>query len=287
MTLLGKVLVFVNLFFSLAVAFFITQSYAKRTDWARAYKDADGALKQAEASRNQYMEQAQKAITEGNTKVAAVQGNLEKALQEKAAFQAKVNDLMGQIAKKDDTLNKMGLGTTGQQNEVQRLTQQAEGLQKMLADANKRLDDQAKNVEDFRQRAVKAEIDNRSLSSRNNELLAVIEGLEKDIIRIKNGPGAGGATTTQTALTANPPPGDVSGRVKNFDPTSGLMTITIGSDAGILKGHTLQVYRLEPNGQYVGVMRVLEVRPNEAVGKMINKPRTPVQVNDKVASKIS
>src|SRR5205823_4385912 len=150
----------------------------------------------------------------------------------------------------------------------------------------KRLDDQAKNVEDFRQRAVKAEIDNKSLSSRNNELLAVIEGLEKDIIRIKNSPGSGGSAPSQM-LTANPPPGDVSGRVKNYDPTSGLLTITVGSDAGILKGHTLQVYRLEPNGQYVGVMRILEVRPNEAVGKMINKPRAPVQVNDKVASKIS
>ena len=31
----------------------------------------------------------------------------------------------------------------------------------------------------------------------------------------------------------------------------------------------------------------MEVRPNEAVGKMINKPRYPVQVNDKVANKIS
>ena len=80
---------------------------------------------------------------------------------------------------------------------------------------------------------------------------------------------------------------DVSGRVKAYDATSGLLTITIGSDAGVLKGHTLYVYRLEPNGQYVGQLRVLESRANEAVGKMINKPRTPIQVNDKVASKIS
>jgi hypothetical protein len=285
MTVLGKVLVFVNLFFSVAVAFFITQSYAKRTDWNRAYKDADSALKAAEKSRDNYADQAQKAIAEGNANVLKAQGELVKAKQDMVALNTVINDLRGQIAKYDATIKSNGLSTTGQQNEVARLSEQAKALQTMLADANKRLDDQAKIVEDFRQRAVKAEIDNKSLIGRNNDLLAVIQEKEQDLIRIKA--TQGGAVPTQAALTANPPPGDVSGRVKNYDPTSGLLTITVGSDAGILKGHTLQVYRLEPNGQYVGVLRIMEVRPNEAVGKMINKPRTPVQVNDKVANKIS
>src|SRR5262249_416513 len=157
------------------------------------------------------------------------------------------------------------------QNEVTRLSKQAENLQQMLASANNQRDADAKKVEDFRQRAVKAEIDNKSLISRNNELLNVVEEKEKELIRLKAAPGAGSSTTTTVAAAANPPPGDVQGRVKNYDPTSGLLTITVGSDAGILKGHTLQVYRLEPRGQYVGTLRILEVRPTEAVGKMVGR----------------
>jgi hypothetical protein len=283
MTVLGKVLVFVNLLFSLFVAYFITQSYAKRTDWARAHKEAVAELKKAEDSRNQYAEQAQKAITEGNAKVRDVQAELGKERQEKANIQAVRKDLESQVATLKAAVEKYGVGTGGQQNEVKRLSDQADTLQKMLADALKRVDDQVRAMEDFRQRAIKAEIDNKSLIARNNDLLQVLQEKEQDLIRIKANQG-GVSTTT---LTANPPPGDVSGRVKSYDPTSGLLTITVGSDAGILKGHTLQVYRLEPNGQYVGVIRILEVRPNEAVGKLINKPRAPVQVNDKVANKIS
>jgi hypothetical protein len=287
MTILGKVLVYVNLLFSLVVAFFITQSYVKRTQWKTAYDNAVQVKTAAEAQRDQYMKEAHEATDNGNKMLAKERLEKEKVLQDKNACDAAVKDLRAQLEKQKETIAKYNLGTGGHQTEVERLSKRSENLEKMLADANKRLDDQAKTVEDFRQRAVKAEIDNKSLVDRNNELLRVVMEKEQDLIRVKSAPGGAAVTSTTSLAANNPPPGDVSGRVKRYDPTSGLIEITIGSDAGILKGHTLQVYRLEPNGQYVGVMRILEVKPTEAVGKMINRPRTPVQVNDKVASKIS
>jgi hypothetical protein len=284
--MLGKVLVFVNLFFSIAVAFLITKSYAVRTDWARAHKEAVAELRKADESRNQYAEMARNAVAECQAKVTKAEGDVVKERQEKANLLAVRRDLEGQVETLKATVAKYNLGTQGGLNEVDRLSKKNDSLEKMLADANVRLDNQAKEREDFRQRAVKAEIDNKSLISRNNDLLKVVEEKEQDIIRIKA--SGGRPDTVPTSLAGNnPPPADVSGRVKNYDPTSGLLTITVGSDAGVLKGHTLQVYRLEPRGDYVGVVRILEVRPNEAVGKFVNKPRIPVQVNDKVANKIS
>jgi hypothetical protein len=286
MTVVGKVLVFVNLGFSLGVAFLIMQSYTKRTDWARAYNEASAERKKAEESRNLYADQAQQAIRDGNARVAKIDQDLIRERQEKVNHQTVRKDLESQIETLKATVAKYNTGTQGNLNEVDRLSKQADKLQQLLVDANKRLDDKDREREEFRQRAVKAEIDNKSLISRNNDLLKVIEEKEQDIIRIKA--SGGRPDTVPTSLAGNnPPPADVSGRVKNYDPTSGLLTITIGSDAGLLKNHTLQVYRLEPRGDYVGVIKILEVRPNEAVGKFINKPRTPVQVNDKVANKIS
>ena len=86
----------------------------------------------------------------------------------------------------------------------------------------------------------------------------------------------------------NPPAEDIKGKVKAVDAESGLATISIGSDAGLQKGHTLEVYRLKPRPTYVGTLRILEVKAKEAVGKQVEpRHRGAVQVGDEVASRIT
>ncbi len=84
---------------------------------------------------------------------------------------------------------------------------------------------------------------------------------------------------------ANPPPNKVEGKVKEVEDASGLITITIGSDAGLEKDHTLEVYRLEP-AKYLGRVRVVEVKPASAVVKFDGKPLGKVEKGDQVASAI-
>jgi hypothetical protein len=247
------------------------------------YKEADTHLKAANASRDQYAQEATNAKSECAKQIGAMDAAHKKTAAERDGLKTQVTQLQGDLAKMDATLKSKGLDGQAVTTQIARLTEANTRVEKLLADANKQRDDDAKKVEDFRQRAVKAEIDNKSLQLRNDQLVGIIEEKDKELIKMKAAPG----TATTVAAASNPPPGDVEGRVKQYDPTSGLMTITIGSDAGVLKGHTLYVYRLEPSGLYIGQMRILETRPNEAVGKMVNKPRSPVQINDKVASKIS
>lgn len=90
----------------------------------------------------------------------------------------------------------------------------------------------------------------------------------------------------QGADASNPPPGEVEGLVKQVDAGSGLVTITVGSDAGLAKGHTLQVYRLQPAPKYLGRVRVLDVKPQEAVVKPDGKVTEPIRPGDRVASKL-
>jgi len=68
----------------------------------------------------------------------------------------------------------------------------------------------------------------------------------------------------------------------------GLVEISIGSDMGIRKGHTLEVYRVG-GGQstYVGRIEVVQVSPDKSVCKMDPKfQNSNVMVGDRVASKI-
>ena len=94
----------------------------------------------------------------------------------------------------------------------------------------------------------------------------------------------GDAARTRT-LVRNPPPEDIKGSIKAVADKDGLVTINLGSDSGLARDHTLEVYRTKPNPQYVGMVRILDVRPNEAVGKLTLR-RSTVQVGDEVASEI-
>jgi hypothetical protein len=81
-------------------------------------------------------------------------------------------------------------------------------------------------------------------------------------------------------------PATVQGIVKAIDEKSGLVSISVGSDAGVTKGQKLHVYQLEPSGEYRGIIRVEDVRNTEAVGKPVGKPRTAIKVGDKVSDRI-
>jgi hypothetical protein len=87
-----------------------------------------------------------------------------------------------------------------------------------------------------------------------------------------------------TTSNRNPPP-NVEGMIKEVDDKSGIVTISIGSDAGLAKGHTLEVYRLHPKPVYLGTVTILEVTASEAVAKAQAKDK--IQVGDKVAGNIT
>jgi hypothetical protein len=105
------------------------------------------------------------------------------------------------------------------------------------------------------------------------------EFLHSDTAADKLAPPASGARK-------NPPGENLEGVITKVEPDTGLVVISLGSDAGLQKGHTLEVFRLQPAAKYLGTLRIVEVRPAEAVGKMEGKKTEAVQVGDRVASKI-
>ncbi|HLJ92545.1 MAG TPA: TolC family protein [Gemmataceae bacterium] len=86
--------------------------------------------------------------------------------------------------------------------------------------------------------------------------------------------------------TANPPPQDIEGTIRATDPKSGMVTLSIGSDAGLRKGHTLEVYRLKPEPKYLGSLEVVSVTSAEAVARLIQNRGVKLEVGDRVTSAI-
>jgi hypothetical protein len=110
--------------------------------------------------------------------------------------------------------------------------------------------------------------------------------MAKDMARMR---ANGGAATMARSGGKNPPNEDVEGLVKNTD-ASGLMTITIGSDAGLAKGHTLELFRVNTatpsQSRYLGTVRVVESEAHQAVVQPVGRLSAPPQPGDRVASRI-
>jgi hypothetical protein len=82
-------------------------------------------------------------------------------------------------------------------------------------------------------------------------------------------------------------PPEVEGVILATTP-AGNVEISIGSDDGIVKGHKLEVYRIQPDqAMYLGRIEVLETFPDRAVCRVIPEYRKgEMQRGDRVASKI-
>src|SRR5207249_3185562 len=125
-----------------------------------------------------------------------------------------------------------------------------------------------------------------ALRERDKQLVTKLEDLARENARMKSPAAAATGSAARTAK--NPPPDSVEGLVRQVDP-GGLVKITLGSDAGLLKGHTLEVFRLSSvpdQSKYLGTIRIIDVSATEAVGQPMGRTAAPIQVGDHVASRI-
>src|SRR5262249_19794595 len=112
----------------------------------------------------------------------------------------------------------------------------------------------------LRDRAVAAEVAAKSLQQRNEQLVQKIEEPTKERAGLrKDEKPAGGAP--------KPVQENVEGLIKAVDEKTGLVTLSVGSEAGLLTGHKLDVYRLKPAAKYLGQVELVEVTATQAVGK--------------------
>src|SRR5439155_27242967 len=86
----------------------------------------------------------------------------------------------------------------------------------------------------------------------------------------------------------NPPPAYVKGRIEQVDDADkSLVKISIGSDSGIRKDQTLEVFRVSPSPKYLGRLVIVNAGVHDAVGRLVRQPGMPaeaVQAGDQVAS---
>jgi myosin heavy subunit len=283
MTVLGKTLVFFNLVFSIITGALVLMVFSARTNWQVAAKKFESELQVAQASVQAYQKEANDTRSAADGRVETVakelkatQEQLAQAVARQKADDDKYQKEVQKVAQADATITSITTDRDRSAEEVKILAKQKDGMQKRINELVK----ETSNLHDAR---VNAEIDAKSLKTRNEQLVNNLKNMEKTIQELRVKGGSGGGTNV---ASENPPPENVEGLVKKVDATSGLITLSIGSDSGLAKGHTLEVYRLEPSAKYLAKVRIMEVWPHAAVAKPVSRPLGTIQEGDHAASKI-
>ena len=280
MTLLGKILVFLILALAVTQAALHLMFHVTQTNWKDGYTKLDAQyrvlaaeLTATEAEREQAKDEAAKSVQKVENDKKIVQDDLEKANAQVADLKTKLLDAQEKVTKVDANL-------TGSTNDIARREEEVKRLEDTVKANNDRIKELVDTTNQMRDRAVGAEIESRSLKERNANLVTKLEEISKEVVRARNGTAAGGINVS----AKNPPPENVEGMVTRTD-ASGLLTLSVGSDDGLLKGHTMEVFRLNP-AKYLGTVRIIQVTPHEAVAQPVSRPLGSIQPGDKVASKI-
>jgi len=307
MTAVGKILVFLNLVFAFVVGAFAVMNYTARTYWAdehlklkKSYevvkasaeatkKENDKLVKDREAFNDSVRQNAKREGVLGDKvdPVKAAESLVALAARQKADIKDLKDALEEERKQKDNLqskLTKAETAATTALEEARTRQQTEENLRGVLAKEVDRNTKLTAGINYMRDKRVAAEIEAKSLKEKNVAMAEQLAEMGKRLTQL-TAQGARPAAGPQGGNAArNPPPEHVEGRIQRVD--GDLVTLSIGSDAGLQRGHTMYVFDLNGNGTYRGQIVLKEVTPKTAVGQVTGKQASRIKVGDTASSAI-
>ncbi len=287
MTAVGKILVFLNLVFSLVVGGFVVAIYVARAHWVEEYKKLEAQNTVLVASAKTYQSEADKAKQEAAAQLTKKDAELKSVQQDRDVALNTITQLRREKEQLEAKSRQESAQTSAYTVEVGKRQEDVSQLRDTLRKERENNNTLVKKNAELTDKATVAQIEAQAFKEQANRVEKQLQQMAKDVARLR---ANGGSTTTARMNGKNPPPDNVEGLVKDTDTRSNLMTITIGSDAGLTKGHTLELFRVNTaspsQSRYLGTVRVLEAEHHQAVVQPVGRLSAPPQRGDTVASRI-
>ena len=284
MNVLGKIFVIANLIFSVATAALIMVVYTTRTNWHQHAAEWEKQAKAAKSNADSYWQLVQDNRAAEKKRQDDLESRLKVASDQRDESEKQKTLLAGELAKQQAANVQIAQDNKNLGEVNNRLQKENALIKNQVNDANKMIVGLEKEKSDFRNRAVDARIAADQEKERNERLLEDNERLTREMQKLIA--AAASPTPGKGVAQKKPPLEDLEGVVEASDAQSGYVTITLGSNHGLQKDHTLEVFRLAPKGEYLGTIRIFDVRADKAVGKPISRPASPIQAGDRVASRL-
>lgn len=292
MNLFGKILVALNLVMSIVFMGFAVAVYSTHQNWREVVlRDPAAATPSQPKGLNFQLIDALRKNEELNDRI--------KALTSEIAQERKLRDNRLALLETEKVKLKedVDLKTTEIVTITADKTKTTAAIEALTAEVAKKTADNdtlAKAVDDAK---FQSEEHYKTILRLTDELakigaeIAKVKNAQKDIIT-ENAKLKTILTAYQidvNAPIANTPP-KVDGYVKATT-TDGLVEISLGSDDGLTRGHTLEVYRPGPTAgatKYLGRIEILQTKADVSVGKVIPQfRRGNIEKDDRVATRFN
>jgi len=287
MTTLGKILIFLNLVFSLLAGILIIQVYATRTSWKSAFDKLDGFYKVSEAANKALRSEMDDIKKKKDDEIKIAEKTRDALEADKKRLEGQITAVQNELQTEKSKFLDQNKNATVSNEELQRRQQEVSAVMDRLNKAAVALAEEQKKGKQLQDEKMQAVINFNSEHERNVRLLENSRQLSQNYELAQKKLASLGVSAKDVLVNRNPPPDDVEGVITDTDAKTGLVTISIGSDSGVNVGNTLEVFRIKPEPKYLGTIKILDAQAHQAVGKLTAAPRYgPLEKGDIVATKI-
>ncbi len=288
MNIAGKVLIILNLVFALATGGFMAVDFVTRTYWKTRGEGLQRELDVARANNSATKRTFEELDRQAKNALRALELERQSRKNDEIVRKIQMDDA---VRKADDETAKTREGDLRGQKlggEVQRLRDEVKALTTTVDERNKALAAREQEVREIKLDMIANREKAEATIGRNQDLLEQLAEARRKLGELESG-SAPAAVSTADPNRPNPPSAQVRGIVEKVDPKDGLVEISIGADRGLKTYHTLEVYRLQPQPQYLGRIRVVDVFEHKAIGRLVRMPLTaarPLHEGDHIANSL-
>ncbi len=289
MNSIGKTLVILNFIFAVTVGFLLAVDIVQRNQWKESHDSlVDKSRVTADSAKlNKTMfEKLTADLRDLQIKEEQAQAR-SKVLKDE--YDAKTADLDVRLADAiNDALKKDALVNEARAAQ-KRLTDENAMINKNVMEREGIIVGNEAMIAKLRTEARQFESASRTAKIQNENLLEQLQAVSKALAEKNAGVVSGEVAVIRNPNEPNPPLVQVNGKIERVD--NDLVQLTVGTDHGVNKNHTLDVYRLSPESKYLGMIRIVDANHRASVGRLIPSGnaqfRTPLVAGDLVTSKLT
>jgi hypothetical protein len=285
MTFLGKIVIVVQVVLSLMFMAFTGAVFTVQTNWRTEAQGLKTRLEEDTKSLNQQ-------ITDLQGENTNLDSGLKDEEDEKRRHEADAKSLQAQLAQlqEENRKDKEALAQVTEQarvngDEAEERRKEAEKIR----NENERLiavtGQQAKELRSKEDDIYTLELANSAKAKKQITLLGQVKDLKDYIASIgkRFDPDEIKAGKTLPPVVT----GVVVAVLKNKRGQVEMVEISLGSDDGLARGHSLSIFRTKGKGKYLGEIRMDYITPDRAVGMIIDRAKTGIiQKGDNVTTKL-
>lgn len=291
MNTVGKILVVLNFLLAIIAGVLVVFSVALRTPWKEAYLAKEREVQVLKAQRETNANIMIKILSDnkqGQLDIEQLKQTLKETEEQikgiEASYTAKIDELNNKVKDSDISLQETVKAK-------ERLIQEITFLNTSIKDREGSIIKLEGDVKKYRIEAVNYEQLAKARQTQNELLLEQVQDYSRKIARAEAGVNPD-VMVIRDPNSPNPPTVQVNGKIELVDAKdTTLVQISLGTDHGVTKNHTLDVYRTRPKAEYLGMIRIVESYNHKSVARLVpaGNPafRPQLRPDDLVTSRIT